>query len=119
MTPVTYKHKKYSSKSELIRFLIETTTLNQTQIAKKAKATPACVCQIVSTYRGRIPRRLGNVRYKSRSDLARYFLRNTKMSQSAIARKVGVSQPCVAQLAAALGKQPKKAAEAASQPVIS
>jgi DNA-binding transcriptional regulator YiaG len=46
--------------------------------------------------------RIGAIRYKSASGAARAMLKNTKLSQSEIARRCGVSQPCVAQLKAEL-----------------
>lgn len=50
------------------------------------------------------PIKIGSLKFRSRSKAARYYLKRSKMSQSAIARKVGVSQPCVAQLAATVDR---------------
>ena len=46
------------------------------------------------------PVTLSGIQFKSASLAARFMLKRTKKSQSAIARHCGVSQPCVCQLAA-------------------
>lgn len=43
--------------------------------------------------------KMGAVKYRSRSAAARWLLKNTKLSQTAIAKKLRVSIPCVNQLA--------------------
>jgi DNA-directed RNA polymerase specialized sigma subunit len=46
--------------------------------------------------------KIGAIRYPSASKAAIAMLKRTKLSQSEIARRCGVSQPCVAQLKAAM-----------------
>lgn len=50
------------------------------------------------------PANYGAIKYQSMSKKILYMLRNTKLSQSEIARRCEVSQPCVCQLAATLKK---------------
>ena len=48
--------------------------------------------------------KLGAIRFRSRSAKVRFYLKNTSLSQTLIARKCRVSIPCVNQvLAAAVG----------------
>jgi hypothetical protein len=42
----------------------------------------------------------GNVRFRSRSAAARFYLKRTTLSQTAIAKRLHVSVPCVCQIAA-------------------
>lgn len=46
--------------------------------------------------------KIGNKTYRSRSAAASWYLKRSKFSQSEIARKVGVTVPCVNQIAAKL-----------------
>ncbi len=45
------------------------------------------------------PVKIGAVTYRSEREAAKWYLRHSKLSQSAIARKVGCSAPCVCQCA--------------------
>lgn len=55
--------------------------------------------------------KIGAIKFMTASLAATYMLQKTKLSQSEIARRCGVSQPCVCQLAAKL-KPVKKTAKA-------
>lgn len=48
------------------------------------------------------PANYGAIKFRSMSQKILFMLRNTKLSQSEIARRCKVSQPCVCQLAATL-----------------
>jgi len=53
---------------------------------------------------------IGNLLFESSSQAAIFFLENSKISQSDIARICDISQPCVCQLASTL--KPKKKVKA-------
>lgn len=99
---------KFKTCSSAARYFLKTTKLNQTEIARKIGTTPALVCQIAGRVRAKKsyqPFCLGAVRFKTRGDAARYYLRNSKLSQSAIARKVRVTPAFVCQLASKMIKE--------------
>lgn len=45
------------------------------------------------------PVKVGAIKFSSASKAAIYMLKRTKLSQTEIAKRIGVSQPCVCQLA--------------------
>jgi hypothetical protein len=51
-----------------------------------------------------VPTMIGNCVHKSQRQAAKWYLMHSKLSQSAIARKVMCSAPCVCQVAAELKK---------------
>ena len=48
------------------------------------------------------PFKVGAIKYRSRRAAARYYLTHSKLSQTAIARKLHVTIPCVNQVATEL-----------------
>jgi len=48
------------------------------------------------------PVKIGAVTYQSQREAAKWYLRHSKLSQSAISRKIGCSAPCVCQCAGEL-----------------
>jgi DNA-directed RNA polymerase specialized sigma subunit len=51
------------------------------------------------------PIKIGAIKFSSSSKAAVHLLKHTKLNQSEIARRCGVSQPCVCQLAATVTRK--------------